>query len=147
MFSLLTVFGPPAVAGRVYEVRSVRLSALPSFRLSGHFPRIVSLVFPKFWHGARYSYEVVRDRAGFSRKLFLPHKLGKWTKNAFLKFIEKSSHKFLLNLLYNENLYHQLCYCKIPYQGKVLLLRYGSKYSQPIRLQDFLINHTSRTNQ
>ena len=84
MFSLLTVFGPPAVAGRVYEVRSVRLSALPSFLpLSGYFPRIVSLVFPKFWHGARYSYEVVRDRAGFSRKLFLPINWENWPKMGF----------------------------------------------------------------
>ena len=31
--------------------------------------------------------------------------------------------------------------------GKFLFLRYGPKYSQPIKLQDFLVNHVSRTNQ
>ena len=36
---------------------------------------------------------------------------------------------------------------KIPYLGKFWFLRYGPKCSQPIRLQDFLINHISRTNQ
>ena len=29
-----------------------------------------ALTFSKFWHGARNLYEVVRDRAGFSRKIF-----------------------------------------------------------------------------
>ena len=36
---------------------------------------------------------------------------------------------------------------QIPYLRNFLLLRYGSKCSQPIRLQNFLINHISRTNQ
>ena len=36
---------------------------------------------------------------------------------------------------------------QIPYLGKFLFLRYGPECSQPIRLQDFLINHISRTNQ
>ena len=36
---------------------------------------------------------------------------------------------------------------QIPYLGKRLFQRCGSKYSQPIRLQDFLINPISRTNQ
>ena len=35
---------------------------------------------------------------------------------------------------------------QIPYLGKFWFLRYGQKCSQPIRLQDFLINHFSRTN-
>ena len=34
-----------------------------------------------------------------------------------------------------------------PYLGKFLFLTYGTKCSQPIRLQDFLINHTFRRNQ
>ena len=72
------------------------LSVLPSFRPSGHFLRIVSLVFSKYWHGARNPYEFVRDRARFSRKIFLPPKLGNWTKNGpktgFFKFIEKFCH-------------------------------------------------------
>ena len=36
---------------------------------------------------------------------------------------------------------------QIPYFGKYLFLKYEPKCSQPIRLQDFLINHISRTNQ
>ena len=36
---------------------------------------------------------------------------------------------------------------QIPYLGKRLFQRCGSKYSQPVRLQDFLINPISRTNQ
>ena len=36
---------------------------------------------------------------------------------------------------------------QIPYFGKFLILRYGPRCSQPVRLQDFLINHISRTNQ
>ena len=35
---------------------------------------------------------------------------------------------------------------KIPYLEKLLFLRYVLKSSQPIRFQDFLINHISRTN-
>ena len=41
-----------------------------------------------------------------------------------------------------------IIYCvptEIPYLGKFLFLKYGPKCSQPIRLQDFLINHISRT--
>ena len=68
----------------------------------------MSLVFSKFWHDARKLYEVVRDRVGFSRKNFLPKKLGKWPKNGprtgFFEYIEKMCHYFLLNLFYNENL-------------------------------------------
>ena len=36
---------------------------------------------------------------------------------------------------------------KIQYLGKFLFLIYGLKNPQPIRLQDFLLNHISRTNQ
>ena len=35
---------------------------------------------------------------------------------------------------------------QIPYLEKFLFLRYGPKCSQPIRLQDLLINHISRSN-
>ena len=35
---------------------------------------------------------------------------------------------------------------QIFYLGKILLLRYNSKWSQPLRLQDLQINHFSRTN-
>ena len=69
-------------------------SALPSFRLL-RFLGIVSLVFSKFWYGARNPYEVVRDRARFfGKKLFAP-KIGKmdqeWVKKGF-EFIGKLGH-------------------------------------------------------
>ena len=74
------LIGTSSLAGRVLWNR-VHLS----FHL--HFLGIVQLVFSKFWHDAIHSYEVVRDRAGFSRKnVFVPKigKLGqKWTKNGF----------------------------------------------------------------
>ena len=41
----------------------------------------VSLVFAKFWHDARYPYEVVRDKARFSEKKVMHQKLIKWDKN------------------------------------------------------------------
>ena len=46
----------------------------------------------------------------------------------------------------NKNLYCLLCSCTILYLGKYLFPRYGPISSQPIRLQDFLINYISRTN-
>ena len=40
------------------------------------------------------------------------------------------------------------CSCTSPiFRNIFLSIRYGTKCSQPIRLQDFLINHISRTNQ
>ena len=75
------------------------LSVLPSFRLSGHFLGIVSVVFSKFWHGGRNPYEVVRDRAISTEKkknYYFPQKLGngpvKWSKTGFFEFIEKFGH-------------------------------------------------------
>ena len=73
-------FWAPGRAGRVLWNR-VCLSFSPSFRLSGQFLGIVSLIFSKFWHGARIPCEVVHDSAGFLGKFFLPQKLGKWAKS------------------------------------------------------------------
>ena len=121
-----------------------------SFCLSGRFLGIVSSIFSKFRHGVIISYEVY-GRARLSKiNLFAPkiEKMGpKWSKNRISPFIGKCGHSFLLNLIYNENLYNLLCSCKITYLEKKFFLRYGPKCSQPISLQDFLINHISRTNQ
>ena len=81
------------------KIGSVRPSILPCFRLSvrlsGRFLQIVSLTFSKFWNGTRNLNEVVRDRARFSRKLFLLQKWGKWAKSGqkrgFFEFIGKFS--------------------------------------------------------
>ena len=69
----------------------------PPVILSRHFLGIVSLVFSKFWHGTRIPCKVVRDRAGFSGKIFfLAQKLGKWVQNGpktgFFQYIGKHGH-------------------------------------------------------
>ena len=62
----LTVFiGAAAVARRVLQNR-----VCPSFPLSGCFFGIGSIVFFKFWHGARNSNDAVRDRTIFFQKNF-----------------------------------------------------------------------------
>ena len=85
---------------------------------------------------------------------------GEWPetgpKTGFFEFIEKFGHYILLNLFCNENLYayinlynENLCCVpsQIPNLGTFLFLRYEPKCSQPIRLQGFLTNHISGTNQ
>ena len=121
-----------------------------SFCLSGHFLGIVSFVFSKFWHDARNPYEVVCDSQIFQKKFFLPPKLRNWAKNEPITGF--------LNILKNFVIYfywicsimkmNVICYvpAQIPYLGKFWFLRYEPKCSQPIRLQDFLINHISRIN-
>ena len=128
------------------------LSVLPSFRLSGRFLGIVSLVFSKFWHDARNPYEVVHDSRIFQKKNFCTKN---WENGP--KMGQKQD--FFLNILGNCVIkFYRICsimkiqnICcvptQIPYLGKFLFLRYGPKCSQPIRLQEFLINHISRTNQ
>ena len=82
--SFKVVIWPPAVVGRVLQNR-VCPSFRSSFCWSGSFLEIASLVFSKFWHGARNLYEVVPDKAGFSGKKFFATKIGKidwkWAKN------------------------------------------------------------------
>ena len=127
---------------------SVHLPVLPI----GCFPGTVSLIFSEFWHGARIPSEVVRDRDGFSGKIFLPSKLGKWSQSGpktgcFFYLLEN----LIINFYWIWSVMKMYIICFVPeqisYLGKFLFLRYGPKCSQPIRLQDFLINHISRTNQ
>ena len=77
----------------------------------------------------------------FWRKNFCHQNWENWSKTGFFEFIRKFDYSFLLNSRYNENLYYFL------FLQKCLFLRYISKCSQPIILQDFLIDHISRTNQ
>ena len=112
----------------------------------------MSLVFSKFCHDARNPEEVVRDRAGFSRKNFFAPKTGKmgqkWAKNRGFFTILK---KFVINFDWICYIMKIFIFCCVPaqirYLGKFWFLRYGPKCSQPIRLQDFLIKHLSRINQ
>ena len=128
-FSYRFTFGPLLVARSVIWNRVclsvcpfVLPSFRPSFRLSGRFLRIASLVFSKFWHGARNPYEVVRNRARFSRKKIFAQKIDQWTKNGqkkeFFEFIEIFCF-ILLNLFFNDNLYYLLCCCANPILMKI----------------------------
>ena len=103
------VFGPPAEAGgRVLWNRvslsyhlTFCLSFCLFFHLSGHFLGIVSLVFSKFWYGARNPIEVVNDRVGFSRKKIFAPKIGKmdkkWSKSLVFRVYWK-----ILSLIFME---------------------------------------------
>ena len=118
---------PPAVAGRVLWNRVCTSFHLP-FHLFGHFLGIGSLVFVKFWHGATNLFEIVHGRVWFSRKKFFGQKITKFFLNSIMKVC--------------------IVCCvprQIPYYPKFLFVRYGPKCSQPIKLQDFLINYISRT--
>ena len=84
------------------------LSALLTFYLSRRFLGIVSLIFLKFCHDARIACEVRSDRARFSGKIIFAPKIG---KKGFFQLIGKFGHQFLLNLIYNKNLYYWLCSC------------------------------------
>ena len=125
-------------------------SVHPSFCLYRHFLGNVSLVFSRFWHGARNPYEVVCQSQIFWKKFFCPQN---WENEP------KMGQKLFLNLLKNLVVnFYWVCFlmriyiiCCVPaqisYWGKVLSLRHGPKCSQPIRSQDFLINHISSANQ
>ena len=67
-------------------------------------------------------------------------------KNAFLYLLKI----LIINFYWICSIMKIYIICCVPtqisYLGKYLFLRYGSKCAQPIRFQDFLINHISRTN-
>ena len=83
----------------------------------------------------------------FLEKFFSPPKLGKCAKSSFLNILKNCVINFywICSIM---RIYNICCVpAQIPYLGKFWFLRYGPKCSQPIRLQDFLISHISRTNQ
>ena len=88
----------------------------------------------------------------FLEKNFLPPKLGKvnqnWAKNRVFFNLLKN---LVINFYWICSIMKIYIICcapaQIPYLGKILFLRYGPKCPKPIRLQDVLINHISRTNQ
>ena len=119
----------------------------PSFQPSFHssiFPRVLLELCQFFLNFARTHLKLCVT-AGFS---------GNFPK--IRKIDQKMGQKHgFLNLLINF-----YCICSImktciiscvpvktPYLGKFQFLRYGPKCSQSIRLQNFFINHISRTNQ
>ena len=96
--------------------------------------------------------KVVHDKARFSRKkIFCPQNWENWQnmgqKQGFFNLMKN----FAINFYWICSIMKIFIICcvlaQIPYLGKFWFLRYGPKCSQPIRLQDFLINNISRTNQ
>ena len=120
---------------------------LLSFCLSGSFLGIVSLVFSKFWDGARNLYEVVHDRQinVCPQNCKDDPKTGQ--KQDFLNLLKNVVINFcwICSIM---KMYIIWCVpAQIPFLGKFLFLRYGPKCSQPVKLQDFLISLISRTSQ
>ena len=103
------------------------LSILPSFRLffcPGVFLELHHQFFSKFWHGARNPYEVVHDRARFSKMFFCPQNWEngpKRAKTGFFEFIKNFCHQVLLNQFYNKNICYLLCSFTNPIFGKFLV--------------------------
>ena len=126
-----------------------------------HCPSIPPSILPSFFffffselfHQFFISFGMVlnvHDKI-FQGKKFTP-KIGKIDQKLNIKCIENLN--MLKNLVINfygfalfENLYYLLCSCTNPYLGKFLFPRYCPKCYQLIRLQDFLINYISKTNQ
>ena len=107
---------------------STLLSVLSVWTFSWNF----IIRFFKFWHGGGNRYEVVPYRVGISGR--------------FLNLLENLVINFYWICFTTKT--YVICYsAQIPYLEKNFFLRYGSKYSQLIRLQVFLMNHISRTNQ
>ena len=145
MTFLTTIFSVPTIAlfwtpgGSRKGPMKQDLSVLLSGRCFG----IVSLVFSKFWHGARNPFEVMHDSKIFHKRI---GKMGQ--KQGFLNLL-----KDVINFYWICSIMKiiSFLFAMFPHKSyiweKKIFLRYGPKYSKPIRWQDFLINHTSRTNQ
>ena len=91
----------------------------------------------------------MRDRAGFPGKIYFAPKIRKRDQNGpvFIKLLEN----LVINFYWIWSIMKIYIICcvpaQIPFLEKFSFLRYGPKCYKPIRLQDFLINHISRTNQ
>ena len=123
---------------------SFHLSVRPFFSLSRCFLGIVLLIFLNFGMVLE-SHVKLCVTAGFSRKIFFAPKMGQ--NQGFFNLLEN----LVINFYWIWSIMKIYILCcvpaQIPFLGKFLFLRYGPKCSQPIRLQDYLINHISRTNQ
>ena len=98
------------------------------------------------------THEIARDRAGFyEKKFFFAPKLRKKAQNGSKTGVFNLFKNLVINFYWIWSIMEiYIIWCvpaQIPYLGKFLFLRYRPKCSHPIRLQDFLINHISRTNQ
>ena len=142
--------GPPAVAWTVHNIGSFCSSVCPSVCPGVSWNCIISLFWILAWC-QKPIWSCAWQSQTFWKKLFCL-RIGKWTKNVpktgFFELTEKSGHWFLLNFC---SIIKTGFICCVPaqmhYLGNLLFLRYGPKCWQPIKLQDFFINHISKTNQ
>ena len=121
--SITKFIGPAAVARRI-----LHNTVCPSFPLPWCFLGTGSLVFSKFWHGARNSNDVARDRT--RKKIFFcpnTEKMKKWVFLIYFYWICSVMKIYFICYVFVNNL------CLV----KILFLRYGPKFSLPVRLQYF----------
>ena len=157
MFSII-FFGPPLVAEGSNKVGSVCPSVCPSAFLSfcpsiclGVFLELCYLFFLNFGIVLQSYVKLFVTELVFPGKFFFPKnwengpKTGQ--KQGFFNWLENLA----INFYWIWSVIKIYIICCVPalikHLGKFLFLRYEPKCSQPIRLQDFLINHISRTNQ
>ena len=135
--SLLFVMfiGPAVVPGWVLQN-----GFCPSFPVSGYFLGIGSIVFSKFWDGARNPNNIVHDRTIFLEKLLLLQTRGKRDKigpkiELFFNLLKTLVFNFyrigsIMKIYF-------ICFVSVLnlYMLKILFLRHCSKCYLPIKLQ------------
>ena len=143
------VIGLPAVTGRVLRNR---------FYLSFH-PSICLGVLLEFCHQFLLYFGIVPENQmklrvkelNFLEMFFHPQNWENRTKIGQKLGFFKLLKNLVLNIYWICSIMKIYIICCVPakirYLGKFLFLIYGLKNPQPIRLQDFLLNHISRTNQ
>ena len=111
---------------------NVSVSILPSWHMPGCFLGIWSWYFSEFFHCARKPYEVAHDSPIFWENVFCFKNWGNGSKIAFLL-----KEKIRQNFHWISSLMKMFIICSVPaqtvYLGKILLLRFRPKCSQPIR--------------
>ena len=80
--------------------------------------------------------------ATFSGENFFPKKLRKLAQNGpetgFFQFIGKFGHSFLMNLIYNENLFYLPCSCTNPIFRKIFVPEIWAKMFSANQIAGFL---------
>ena len=135
-----SLIGLLAMARRVIWIRSVRPS-VQKFSWNWLFSFFRELKMVLGTHVV-----LCMTEPDFLKKMFYPQNGENRPSPGFFECIGKFSFfsvlYFFISLVYNESLYY--CNCcmleQISYSWKFWFLKYGSKCSWPIRLQDFSIN-------
>ena len=136
IYFFIFFFRPPALVGRVLWNR-----ICPSFHPSvcpGFFLELYHYFFLNFSMRLQTHMKLCMTEPDFPEKIFLSQKFLNMLKSFVINFYW---------ICWVMKIYIICCVpAQIPYLGKLWFLRYGPKCFQTIRLQDFLINHISRTN-